>query len=329
MCRDALVVVEDPYDLFYVTGEKVSRGTLFLHQEEAFFLVDHRYLESCQKNTGVTTLLMNIENEKKAIGSHPFSKVILSGNKLTFDRYTKYQTLFPHKEIINRDPLALCRFVKKGDEIEKMKKSASLNKKGMEKIERELQEGVTEEEVAWSFERYCRENGASAMAFPPHVAFGKNTSKPHYQSGKVKLKKGDPVLIDTGVVLDSYVSDRSRSFQFLGEDKEYQNLSALVLEAHDRALEQIKIGTPLRTLVEVVQTFFQGKNVEPLFKHNLGHSLGLEVHEYPTLTSTLPEDLVCKEGMVFTIEPGLYIDGRFGIRHENTVVVTKKGGEVV
>lgn len=327
--RDALVVVEDPNDIFYLTGEKVSRGTLYLHADEAFLLVDQRYFEGCQKNTKVTTFLTNDENEKKAINSYPFSTVILSGNKLTFDRYTRLQGLFLGKKITNGDPIRLFRFVKGKDEVAKMKKSALLNKEAMEKIERELKEGVTEEEVAWSFEKYSREKGASGMAFLPHIAFGKNTSKPHYRSGKTKLKKGDAVLIDTGVILDSYVSDRTRSFLFEGENREYEKMHALVLEAHNRALEKVSIGTPLKVLAETVQEFFREKKVEKLFKHNLGHSLGLEVHEYPTLSVTLAGDLVCKEGMVFTIEPGLYIDGHFGIRHENTVVVTKAGGEIL
>lgn len=327
--RDTLFVIEDPLDIFYLIGERVSRGLLFVHPEEAFFLVDSRYLEACQGAKEATILLASEENEKKALKKGSFSKVVLSGSKLSYDRYQRWHGLFSDKELINEDAVRLLRLVKDPSEIEAMRRSAKLNREAMDVIAKDLKVGVFEEVVAWEFEKYCREKGALQMAFTPHVAFGENSSKPHYKSGKRALKKGDAVLIDTGVVLDSYVSDRTRSFLFSGQNSEYDRLFSYVKEAHDLALEHVKVGVPLKTLAELVNNFFEKRGVKELYKHNLGHSLGLEVHEYPTLSPLLPESLVCQEGMIFTIEPGLYLDKKFGIRHENSILVTKDGGEIL
>lgn len=325
-----LLVVVDLQDIYYLTWMRVSRGLLLVHKTDARLFVDKRYIEKASMQLSVKAELVTKENITAFLQSIDYDVVLTEFEAISYQKFQELKSdFFSQKKVQNTKCIKEMRFVKTSDEIALMQKSAALNKEGLEFAKSILRAGITEKEVAWEFEKFCREKGASKLAFDTIVAFGSNTSMPHYRPGERKLKENDPVLIDCGIVLDEYCSDLTRSFVYKGKNPEYEALGRIVLEAYERVLTKLKIGTSIRELDQSVRAFFEEKEKKAKFQHNLGHSVGLDVHEYPVLSSELDPSVVLKEGAVLAIEPGLYEANRFGFRHENVVCITKEGYKIL
>lgn len=322
--RVDLAFVVDPIEIFYLSGLKVSRGTLIVHREGATLFVDGRYLEKCSQQKEIDVQLD--EQLKDSLKEIFFQKVSLNGDRMTHNQFLRIRELFPNKEIQLEDHITQMRMVKDRNEIDKMKRSAKLNWESYRHLIEHLKEGISEKEAAWIFEAYSRENGAEKTAFGPTVAFGENTSMPHHESSDRKLMKGDPVLIDVGVHHHEYTSDLTRSFLFKGMNEAYEKVANLVKEAHHVALQLCSPGKSCSDIDLAVREFFKDNGVETQFKHSLGHSLGLEIHEFPVISKKV-KGVTLREGMVITIEPGLYIDGKLGFRYEDTIEITSQGYE--
>ena len=185
---------------------------------------------------------------------------------------------------------------------------------------------MSENEVAAELEYLMRSYGASGTSFSTIVGFGKNSSIPHHETGEDKLKFGDIILIDYGCKVGGYCSDCTRTFLF-GDDKkhgEFKKAYSRVLEAHMAAKEKITDGVTGREADAFARDYLRGFGLDKYFTHSLGHGIGINIHEYPMLS---PKSLqVLKNGMVFSDEPGVYFEGNFGIRIEDTV--TLYGGAV-
>ena len=221
------------------------------------------------------------------------------------------------------------RLIKDAGEIEKMKQSAHLAWKGYEWILSALKVGVTEKEIAKGFEIFCLQSGADCLSFDPIIAFGSNGAMPHYHPQDIPLTKEDPVLIDIGVVLDYYHSDMTRVF-FPASQKtgKIHHFYTLIQKAQKKALSLCRPGVKLGTLDAAVREVFRAEDVESLYVHSLGHGIGLQTHEFPRIKhDNEDKDLVLEPGMVFTVEPGLYLPGTGGVRYEDTIVITAHGYE--
>jgi len=186
---------------------------------------------------------------------------------------------------------------------------------------------MKEVEIVAELERFMRYAGARAEAFDLIVASGPNSSQPHHLSGNRKLRNNEPVLIDLGVEYEGYKSDLTRVF-FLGKinilaRKAYK----AVLEAQDLAIKMVKPGVKLAEIDKVARDYLAKNGYAGRFGHNLGHGFGLEVHEEPRIGPH--SQGLTEPGMVFTVEPGVYLPGKFGIRIEDMVLVTGKGCEVL
>jgi Xaa-Pro aminopeptidase len=187
-----------------------------------------------------------------------------------------------------------------------------------------LQPFVTEKELAWEFEKYCRERGAERMAFNPIIAFGENTSFPHHSTSDRPWKEREPVMIDVGCVLNSYASDVTRTLWSSDVAPPYARLLEIVQSAQKAALALCKPNTRIGDLDAAARQVMRQEGVEELYLHSLGHGIGLETHEFPRVSIKADErDTPLEEGMVITIEPGLYVAGVCGARHEDTIIVTQ------
>jgi Xaa-Pro aminopeptidase len=321
-----LFFIENPIDIFYLTGMTVSRGILCIYPKGERFFIDNRYLDRYKNNSVIEvelSLPKNIEGFLKSI-----STVIIDPQYTSVARYKELKEgLLFEKEIICERFIEELRMIKDQYEIASMKKSAKLASEAMEFGKSILKEGVEEKKVVWEIEKYCREHGSEEMAFHTIVAFGENTAFPHYTAGNRMLKRGDAVLIDLGVTLERYTSDMTRSFLFKGYSEEYEKILAIVKEGQEKVLSLCKAGVSVDSLGEAACAFFQKLGVDLGLKHAIGHSLGLEVHEYPRLPPLTGEKIFLKEGMVIAIEPGLYFEGKFGVRIEDTILVLKNGYE--
>jgi Xaa-Pro aminopeptidase len=166
--------------------------------------------------------------------------------------------------------------------------------------------------------------GADRMSFDPIIAFGKNSSMPHYRSGQTKLKPKDIVLVDIGVVFNGYASDMTRTFFFGKPDPRLEKIYDIVLSAQTKSMKAIKPGISCAKAYEVSKKTIDDAGYGDKYLHGLGHGIGLECHEYPRLNAAAKESLF-EPGMCVTVEPGIYLPNIGGVRIEDMVLVTKDG----
>ncbi len=326
---DALIV-EHPTDLYYLTGLEMSAGKLLITPEAVCLLVDGRYIEACQKSSPCRVILLENQAVKNWLSANS------KGSTLGFDsRNTSYQTYSTLKKELHafsmlpiEGPIERLRMIKDDDEIIELRKAAQLGSDGVKWLVSQLREGVTEAELAWSVEHFWKEKGAKKLGFDPIIAFGVNSSMPHYRAGSTPLKKNSPVLLDIGVVRNHYHSDMTRVVFFGDVDPEIKKIYAIVEEAKSLALELCRPGTRVEQLDSAARGYIASQGYGDRFTHNLGHGVGLDIHEMPFLKVAEPfGSEILKPGMVITIEPGIYLPEKGGIRLEDTILITEQGHE--
>lgn len=332
------LLIEHPTDLYYLTGLELSSGMLLVSPQLSDLIVDGRYLEYCSKQI----LYRVIASKKKTL------KELLLNNhihQLGFDKiHTNYQTFLNLSqqaselkelsfslEIIPLDSLVQkLRLIKDEEEIILLKNAALLGFQGFEHITSLLREGVTEAELAFELEFFWKKKGASQLAFNSIIAFGANSSMPHYRAGSTKLESDTSVLIDIGVVLSHYCSDMTRVLFFGKPHPRIQEIYSIVEEAKKKALELCRPGTLIGELDQIARHYIASKGYGDHFIHSLGHGIGLDIHEPPILRETGSDSSVpLQKGMVFTIEPGIYLPEIGGVRLEDTIMITENGYEIL
>ncbi|MDP1608737.1 MAG: Xaa-Pro peptidase family protein [Chlamydiales bacterium] len=320
------LLIENPVDLLYLTGMSLSKGSFVVTEHSAELFVDGRYLAAAQKNSPVPVL----PSEKNAFAKDLKGRVGFDSAWMCYDAVTGLQKKIPSVQWTPVSmPLKEMRGCKGAEEIAMLKQAAALTKEGILHIEGLLKEGVSEEDLAFAFEQFCRKKGASSLSFEPIIAFGEHSAYPHHRAGKALLKKGQHVLMDVGAVWNHYRGDLTR-VAFFGEvDPQILYLSETVRNAQQKAIEAIRPGVLVGRLDEIVRDEFRQVGLESYFTHSLGHGVGLETHEFPRIKYDGEDAKVpLKAGMVITIEPGIYQPGVGGIRYEEMVLVTPDGHEI-
>ncbi len=320
--------LENPVDIFYLVGLWFSAARLILKAEGASLLVDGRYYEMAKKQAPACEIVLE-EKDSLAKTLKSAKTVGFDSAFSTIDRCEAMKQNVPRKKwVAVSKPLKDLRVCKDADEIAALKRAAKVTWEGYQKVLKSLKEGVTEMEIALDFELHCRQNGASKLSFEPIVAFGENSAYPHHRAGLSRLKKNQAVLFDLGAVVDQYQGDMTRVFFFGEPHPDLERFYGLVRGAHDAAIAAVRPGVKLGDLDRIARSVLADAQVGSLFSHGLGHGVGLEIHEYPLVRADREDcDLILCPGMVFTIEPGLYLPGVGGVRYENTVAVTKSGVE--
>ena len=232
-------------------------------------------------------------------------------------------SVFKPGEIVSVDPiLAVLRRRKSPGEIEALARSAGQADRAVAAVLAAVKPGVTEKSLAWEAEKAFRALGAERVSFTL-VAFGPNAAHPHHASGDKALERGECVLVDIGATLDGYQSDVTR-MAFLGEPPgEFLRVYGAVREALRAGIEAVKPGRPLRDVDGAARSVIEEAGYGGRFIHRTGHGIGLDVHEAPWVTAENDEPV--EEGMVFSVEPGVYLTGKFGIRIEDIVAVGPEG----
>ena len=220
------------------------------------------------------------------------------------------------------------RIIKDSSEIEIMRQSAHLNHQLMRKMPDFLLPGRTEAEVAWDIEQFFRNHGATENAFSPIVAIGPNAALPHAIPGETLITENCPVLIDVGARLNDYNSDQTRTF-WVGDQPspEFTLTMDQLREAQTRAIAGIRPGVPCAEVYALARDYLDSQNVGQFFTHGLGHGVGLQTHEAPSLGARSKH--ILKPGMIVTVEPGLYYPKWGGIRWEYMILVTEDGHKVL
>lgn len=223
--------------------------------------------------------------------------------------------------------VAKLREIKDVDEIAKIRAAARLGCKLFDEMLEILQPGLTETEVAATLEHRARIAGAEAMSFETIVASGERSALPHGRASKARLPKRGFVTLDFGVVLDGYMSDMTRTVHLGKAQPEERDVYDAVLEAQEAAVLAATHGVTAAEVDEAARGVLRRTGLDKWFTHSTGHGVGLEIHEGPRLAAKQTQTL--ESGMVVTIEPGVYIPGRFGLRIEDMVLVTEKGPEIL
>ena len=255
------------------------------------------------------------------------STLAIEKSHLTVERLESLQEIYAQASFVRLDDkINAMRVIKDEIEIEKMRKAASLADFAIEVGCKEIAEGKTEMEILTAIENAILEKGCK-MSFETMVLSGPKTASPHGTPGDRKIQRGDMILFDLGVIYDGYCSDITRTVAF-GEVTEAQKeIYNTVRQANENAIAAVKPGVRAMDLDKIARDTITEAGYGEYFTHRLGHGLGISVHEFPSVTGT--NDMELKEGMVFTIEPGVYKADVTGVRVEDDVVVTKDGVEVL
>lgn len=323
---DALLV-EDPINLFYLSGFSLSSGKMVVKENEVFLLVDNRYYDMCKNRRGMTILLSDHTPLEMALNN--VSRLAFDGETTSYKNYVHLETRLKNLRLVSFDnPVQKIRSVKDPDEISLMTEAAQLGVQGYHLVKDLLHDAVSEMELAAELEIFWKRKGGQGVAFEPIIAFGENSAIPHHRAGETRLKSGMTVLIDIGVKWKKYHSDMTRTL-FWGEPPAVmRKIYDIVQEAQLRALELCKSGTLLGDLDAAARDYIASKGYRENFLHSLGHGVGLEIHEWPLIRKKEPfQYLPLEAGMVVTIEPGIYLPGIGGVRIEDTVVITSNGYE--
>jgi len=321
------LIIEDTTDVFYLTGMKFSRARLVVSRSEELLFLDGRYIDSAKEKFPCEKLS---DKKLKEYLEKTGGKLGFNSLKINFHDYEKLAKVVGKVVTLTplENPVKDLRMVKDEAEIDLLRKSAKLNYQTFEYIQSELKEGITEKELAMLIEIYFRKNGAEKIAFDPIVCFSENGAFPHHHPSERKLKVGDSILFDMGCVLNDYHSDMTRVIFFKETNKEIEKLLNLTKQAQKMAVDSVKPGITVGSLDKMVCEFFESHGMADLIKHRLGHGIGLEIHEPPSLSfEGQDKDTILKPHMVFTVEPGLYQVGLGGVRYEDTICVTQNGVE--
>ena len=329
---DALLVSKEA-NVSYLCDYPCRDSYLLVHPKETIFITDFRYTEEAKKNIpGVSVFQYdNLFKDTAALARKlKVRKLGFEAKDLNFAEYSKIKSYLGPKAKLKDtfNIVETLRQIKGDQEINLIRQAIKITAQTFEFIRKFLKPGVKELEIAAEIERFIRYQGAKMSAFNILIASGPNSSLPHALISSRKIRPGEPILIDIGVDINGYKSDLTRVF-FLDKIPTIQRrIYGIIQEAQGLAIAAVKPGIIIADIDSAGRKHIEEQGFGRYFGHSLGHGIGLEVHEEPSISSKNKAQHL-EEGMVFTIEPGIYLPGKFGIRLEDIVLVTKKGAEVL
>jgi Xaa-Pro aminopeptidase len=314
------------YMMRYITGFAAENGFVIVDKDGTTLYTDKRYIEAAEKlfkDTDITPVLYT-----KAQALERLAKYESVGISFNQTSHIEFLTLEKAgvKTVNIDDCFSKTMAIKNDWELSCIAKACEIAEDAFNLLLPEIKEGMTEMEVAALLEYNMRKLGAQGVSFDTIVAFGAHASVPHHETGTTKLKFGDAILIDFGCKVDGYCSDITRTFLFGddGKHEEFKKAYAAVLGAHNLVKEKLTAGMTGQQGDAIARDYLKERGYGALFTHSLGHGIGLNVHEYPAVSTRA--EMTLENGMVFSDEPGVYEAGKYGIRIEDTV--TLKDGKV-
>lgn len=321
-------IFTDYNDIKYLMGPVFQRNeaVMVIHPKGVYLTARSLYeapvskdfpevtIEGCDKDRDLKTIAAIKKLKLKKVGFDALKESYRAGKNYTAAGFTEKENF-----------LVPVRAAKTEAELKNMKAAAKIAYKTYEHMLTWLEPGVTEKETAEEIENFMKLNGASAPSFETIVAFGANTGNPHYCTGSAKLKKNMAVLLDFGCIFNNYCSDITRTFWFGDKpSKEFQEIYKIVKSAHDEAVEKAACGQTGAEIDAISRSYIEAAGYGKYFTHRTGHGIGMEIHEEANISQD-NTDKPIGENYCFSIEPGIYIVGKVGVRHEDCFYMTKQG----
>nr|WP_307774924.1 Xaa-Pro peptidase family protein [uncultured Cetobacterium sp.] len=319
----------------YVSGFSGTTGLALIIGDKKYFITDFRYVAQGEKEVtknGFEVICENISPLKKVgelLKEKNVKKLGIENQNVTLDQFENFKKNFSDCEYVNLDNIFLKeREIKSEEEIEVIRESIKIAEKALELTIPKIKVGVKEKDIAAELEYQMKKLGADKPSFDIIVASNDRSALPHGVASDKEIEEGF-LTIDYGCFYKGYASDITRTF-YVGQNpsKKHLEIYNIVKTANEMAIKAIKPGVTTHELDSVARDYINSKGYGDKFGHGLGHGFGLQIHEYPGV-SFKAEDKVLKEGMVITIEPGIYIDGFGGVRIEDDILITSKGYEVL
>ncbi|MDD2900852.1 MAG: aminopeptidase P family protein [Syntrophales bacterium] len=342
--QDALLVA-GPENRRYLSGFTArdeilteSSGMLLVTREKAFLLTDFRYLEwARQEALGLEVVMYSHSLGATLAGLLQDAGVRVLGFEETYLTYRQYQRFSQAVAeaglSVDWQPVSgmveALRETKAPEEVAAIRRALALTEEALQEVARSLAPGQTEGEVAWKIERLLREKGAEGLAFPPIVAGGPNSARPHHQPGDYRLQEGEPIIIDMGARVAGYCADLTRTFVLGPPDEHFRKIYTLVRQAQDKAEQELRAGLDSRDGDALAREVIAAAGYGEAFGHSLGHGVGLAVHEAPSLSPHKDRATTLLAGSIVTVEPGIYLTGWGGVRLEDMALLHEDRAEVL
>ncbi|PSM51566.1 Xaa-Pro dipeptidase, M24 metallopeptidase family [Campylobacter blaseri] len=337
-------ILTDENAVFYECGYSCDNNIFLNLDDRKFFLTDSRYAIEAKKLVKDAEI---IEIKKPLIEESKLLLEKLNIKELVFDpndfSYADFMELSKLKGInFISEPFfsKKKRMIKSDLEIQKLKQAATLGASGFTKFANFISSSkkqLSEKELYYNAELILKDFGNLSLSFNPIIAINENGAKAHALPSNKVLQNGDLLLFDAGVKFERYCSDRTRTAFFDGQIEFSKNqkfksnkqneIYEIVKEAQNLAIKSVKPGVLAKDIDRAAREFIKKQGYEKEFFHSTGHGVGIDIHEFPNINQK--SEVVLKEGMVFSVEPGIYIEDEFGVRIEDVVVVTKDGCEIL
>ena len=325
-------IILSPVSCRYLSGFNISDGVIVITASSAVLFADSRYIEAAKNSVKQlsVSLLKGYGSVKEFLEKEKIERAFIETEYLTL---TNYNALIKALKIsVSKDKklsalLKKSRMIKTEAEIDSIIAAQKITDAAFSHILGYIKAGVSEREIMLELEFFMRKMGSEGVAFDTIAVAGKNSSLPHGEPTDYKLQKGDLLTLDFGAVINGYRSDMTRTVAIGEISDEKKRVYNTVLAAQKAAIENIAVGKKCSQIDKIARDYIENAGYKDLFGHALGHSVGLDIHEYPNLSPRCDE-ILC-ENMVLTVEPGVYIENEFGVRIENMIIVGKNGARVI
>ncbi len=326
------VLFTDLRNIRYLCGFSGTEGALLVSKDHAWFFCDSRYtfqaLEEVQEAEVKECGAVRIDTIASLVVEYGFDRIGFEASHTTVSAFRRMSEKLPGIDLIEiGSRLDEIRLFKDAAEVTALRTVATLSSQALTNILGDIKPGVSELDIALSLELEMRRRGADGKAFDFIVASGERGAMPHGRASDKLIQSGDLITIDFGALKNGYHSDETVTVACGKPGVRSMEIHSIVRAAHDIAIQAVRPGLSCKDLDEVARSFIRNSGHGDYFGHGLGHGIGLEIHEMPTLSPR--STAVLEEGMVITIEPGIYIPGFGGVRIEDTVVVTGSGCDVI
>ncbi len=327
--RQATLITSD-ISRHYLCGFKSSAGIILITKEKSYLLIDFRYHEKAKeavKDCEVVLLTSLRQQLMDLLLQHGIASVMIESEVMTLSELAQYKEDYAFVNFDTTsalsDMISDMRIIKTKDELSKIVAAQRIAEKAYQRLLRDIKPGVTEKHIAALLDYYMAEYGSDGISFDTIAASGENSACPHAVPTDRKLCDGDFLTLDFGATVDGYHSDMTRTVAIGHASEEMKSVYNAVHSANLDAIKAVRAGIGGKIPDSVARSTLDAWGYEEYFGHSLGHGVGLEIHEAPVASQKSRHTL--KEGMIVTIEPGVYIPGKFGVRIEDMVYVTDDG----